>query len=87
MDAIHVRRVAIRCRVNSSSEVERARAQRVFRDDAALALEDAVALAGTAPGEQICIRKLQLSARLWIGLTDDALRRATGEKSAEQLST
>lgn len=85
MDAIHVRRVQMRCRVQSGRELDRERAQRIFRDDLASALEDAVAAAGIGEEEQVCIRTLQLSARLWMGLTDDALRREWAELLAAQI--
>ncbi len=85
MNAIHVRRVQMRCRVSSGREAERERAQRIFRDELTSAIEAAVAAAGISDDEQVCIRTIQLSARLWMGMTDDALRHEWAEALAAEI--
>ena len=85
METLQIRRVALRCRIASSLDQDRARARRLFRDEIALALENAIARAAVAPDEQVCIRKLRTSARLWMGLTDDALRNGWADTVATEI--
>src|SRR5438094_668539 len=76
MDALHVRRIAVRCRVASSSRADRDRAERLFQGPVATALERALESTGFGVDEEICIRTLRAPAKLWLGMTDEALLNA-----------
>jgi hypothetical protein len=69
----HVGHLSIRSRLPRESASEHGRLQRAWRDLSARALERALDSAGLPADETICVRRLDLHMRLWLGQTDEAM--------------
>ncbi|HEX7241272.1 MAG TPA: hypothetical protein VF263_13440, partial [Longimicrobiaceae bacterium] len=73
MDALHVSRLRARYRLPAGETDARARLDRVLRDVVEEALEHALARAGVATHEEVCIRHVHAPARLRLGAPDSTL--------------
>jgi hypothetical protein len=65
--------VSIRSRLSHDWPGERGRLERMWRDLSARALGRALEEAGLPADEIICVRRLDLQMRLWLGQTDEAM--------------
>jgi len=70
MESVHVRRLAVSCRIPTAAAAERERVRRLWGDGLEDALDAALAHSGIAVAEEICIRAIDASVRVWLGQAD-----------------
>lgn len=85
MDTLQIGKLAVRCHLSSASESDRERLARLFHGPIGEALEGALSGSGLDPRAEICIRRLVVPTRLWLGLTDAALLSAWAAAAIEHL--
>ena len=73
MGTLQIGKLAVRCHVSGADAADGARVARLFHERMTAAMDDAMTEARIDPHEEVCIRRLVVPARFWLGFTDEAL--------------